>query len=202
MGRTRTFDETDAARSALEAFWDHGLEGTAIPDLEKATGLSRSSIYHSFGSKRGLFDAAVDTYLDQIVRPRLAPLQAEHVASDALATYLRGLRAAMADPSLPLAAHGCLLLNTATSPVAPGDTLGEVVRDYRRELADAVSRGVAAARPDLDDGAASTLATACTAHVVAAMTLVRLDPEGALALLDNALALLGEERALVIPATA
>ena len=43
MGRTRTFDETDAARSALEAFWDHGLEGTAIPDLEKATGLSRSS---------------------------------------------------------------------------------------------------------------------------------------------------------------
>ena len=34
MGRTRTFDETDAARSALEAFWDHGLEGTAIPDLE------------------------------------------------------------------------------------------------------------------------------------------------------------------------
>ena len=78
MGRTRTFDETDAARSALEAFWDHGLEGTAIPDLEKATGLSRSSIYHSFGSKRGLFDAAVDTYLDQIVRPRLAPLQAEH----------------------------------------------------------------------------------------------------------------------------
>ena len=34
------------------------------------------------------------------------------------------------------------------------------------------------------------------------MTLVRLDPEGALALLDNVLALLGEERALVIPAPA
>ena len=76
------------------------------------------------------------------------------------------------------------------------------MRDYRRELADAVSRGVAAARPDLDDGPATTLATSCTAHVVAAMTLVRLDPEGALALLDNVLALLGEERALVIPATA
>ena len=91
----------------------------------------------------------------------------------------------------------------ATQPgMSPGDTLGEVVRDYRRELADAVSRGVAAARPDLDDGPATTLATSCTAHVVAAMTLVRLDPEGALALLDNVLALLGEERALVIPATA
>ena len=59
MGRTRTFDESDATRSALGVFWDQGFDGTAVPDLEEATGLSRSSIYHAFGSKRGLFDAAV-----------------------------------------------------------------------------------------------------------------------------------------------
>lgn len=190
MGRTRTFDEADAARSALGVFWDHGFDGAAVPDLEQATGLSRSSIYHSFGSKRGLFDAAVTMYLDQVVRPRLAPLQAQHVASDALAGYLHGLRRVMADHALPLAAHGCLLLNTATSPIGADDALRDIVRDYRRELALAIARGVEAARPELDPEASACLGTACTAHVIAAMTLVRVDAEGAVALLDNALTLL------------
>ena len=190
MGRTRTFDESDATRSALGVFWGHGFDGAAVPDLERATGLSRSSIYHAFGSKRGLFDAAVSAYLDQVVRPRLAPLQADAVASGALAEYLRGLRHVMAEPTLPLAAHGCLLLNAATAPVGTDEGLRQVIREYREELAAAMQRGAEAARPDLDAASVAALATACTAHVVAAMTLVRVDSDGACELLDNALALL------------
>ncbi|PZU32323.1 MAG: TetR/AcrR family transcriptional regulator, partial [Microbacterium sp.] len=179
MGRTRTFDESDATRSALGVFWGHGFDGAAVPDLERATGLSRSSIYHAFGSKRGLFDAAVSAYLDQVVRPRLAPLQADAVASGALAEYLRGLRHVMAEPTLPLAAHGCLLLNAATAPVGTDEGLRQVIREYREELAAAMQRGAEAARPDLDAASVAALATACTAHVVAAMTLVRVDSDGA-----------------------
>ena len=191
MGRTRTFDESDATRSALGVFWGHGFDGAAVPDLERATGLSRSSIYHAFGSKRGLFDAAVSAYLDQVVRPRLAPLRADVVASDALAEYLRGLRRVMAEPTLSLAAHGCLLLNAATAPVGTDEELRGIIREYREELAAAMQRGAEAARPDLDASSVAALATACTAHFVAAMTLVRVDSDGACELLDNALALLG-----------
>ena len=190
MGRTRTFDESDATRSALGVFWGHGFDGAAVPDLERATGLSRSSIYHAFGSKRGLFDAAVSAYLDQVVRPRLAPLRADVVASDALAEYLRGLRCVMAEPTLPLAAHGCLLLNAATAPVGTDEGLRGIIREYREELAAAMQRGAEAARPELDAASVVALATACTAHVVAAMTLVRVDANGACELLDNALMLL------------
>lgn len=75
MGRTRSFAEDEAVHAALGAFWGGGYESTAVPELERVTGLSRSSIYHSFGSKRGLFDAAVTAYLDDVVRPRLAPLR-------------------------------------------------------------------------------------------------------------------------------
>ncbi|MEZ5189149.1 MAG: helix-turn-helix domain-containing protein [Microbacterium sp.] len=138
MGRTRTFDETDAGAPRLEA---SGIttRGDMIPDLEKATGLSRSSIYHSFGSKRGLFDAAVDTYLDQIVRPRLLP-----------AGRARGIRRPRRVPARLARGDGRPphLSGGARMPAAQhrdlarrlGDALGEVVRDYRRELADAVSR--------------------------------------------------------------
>ncbi len=190
MGRTRIFDERDAARAALDVFWDRGFEATAVPDLEGATGLSRSSIYHSFGSKRGLFDAAVDTYLSEVVRPRLAPLQADTVASDALVEYMRGLRHVMADGTRHLATHGCLLLNTATSPVGIDDTLREIVRNYRRELTHAITRGVEAAHPEFRAERTARLGTTCSAHVIAAMTLARVDTEGAIALLDNAIQLI------------
>lgn len=190
MGRPRGFDQTDAVRSALSVFWDRGLDGAAIPDLEQATGLGRSSIYHAFGSKRGLFDASVTAYLDHVVRPRLAPLQTADVAPDALDAYLAGLRTAMVDPKLPLSAHGCLLLNTATSAAAADPALGDAVRAYRDELGEAIGRGVTAARPDLAADAQALLATACTAHVIAAMTLVRVDARGAVTFLDSARALL------------
>lgn len=186
MGRSRTFAQKDAVAGALEAFWSTGYASTAVPDLERATGLSRSSLYHSFGSKRGLFDAAVNAYLDDIVRPLLAPLQADAVAPDALEDYLSRLRAAMTDAGTPLAAHGCLLLNTATSAAAGDGALAEVVRAYRDELGAAIGRGVRGAHPSLDEAAAHRLAAACTAHVIAAMTLVRVDPDDAVALLDNA----------------
>lgn len=189
MGRSRSFIETDAVRAAREVFWDRGYAEAAVPDLEHATGLRRSSLYHGFGSKRGLFDAAVASYLDEVVRPRLAPLQKDHVATDALETYLVGLRAAMADGSTSLAAHGCLLMNAATASASDDDALHEVVRAYRAELGSAFAAGVDAARSDLDESARARLATSCTAHVVAAMSIVRADPAAAIAFLDNALEL-------------
>ena len=67
-------------RAARTVFWEHGFEAASLPALERATGLNRSSIYHGFGSKRGLFDAAVASYLDEVVRPRLRPLVQDDVA--------------------------------------------------------------------------------------------------------------------------
>ena len=48
MGRTATFDRADAVRAARGVFWNQGYEATSIPDLEQATGLKRSSLYHAF----------------------------------------------------------------------------------------------------------------------------------------------------------
>ncbi|HOZ57111.1 MAG TPA: helix-turn-helix domain-containing protein, partial [Nakamurella multipartita] len=69
MGRTKTFDPGEVVRAARAVFWTRGFESASLPELQEATGLSVSSIYHSFGSKRGLFDAAVASYLDEVARP-------------------------------------------------------------------------------------------------------------------------------------
>lgn len=190
MGRSQAFDTEHVVRAARTVFWEHGFEAAALPTLEDATGLSRSSIYHAFGSKRGLFDAAVTSYLDEVVRPRLRPLLEPDVAHGALVDYLVGLRAALADAASFTATNGCLLLNTAGAPVARDAAVQQTVASYRAELRSALARGVRARLPEADDTEAARLTETCTALVVQALALTRVDNAAALHGLDTALALL------------
>ena len=59
MGRKRSFDDGEVLARAREVFLEHGYEGTSIDALVKATGLLRGSLYGAFGSKRGMFVAAL-----------------------------------------------------------------------------------------------------------------------------------------------
>ena len=63
MGRPRGFDEDAILEAAAGVFVRGGYEGTSIDDLVKALGLHRGSLYQAFGSKRGLFLAALRRYV-------------------------------------------------------------------------------------------------------------------------------------------
>lgn len=191
MARTREFDRAQAVRAARAYFWEHGYEAASISGLEEATGLNRSSIYNEFGSKRGLFDAAVESYLAEIVRPRLRPLVADAVSADALAAYLDGLAAAIAVPASPAAANGCLLINAAGAPISRDAEVARVIEGYRRELRDAIGRGVDAARPTDAEPDRRQIADAVTGLVVAALALARPAPDAAGDALATARALAG-----------
>lgn len=60
MGRTRSFEPAQVAARAAVTFTELGYAGTSVDDLVRATGLHRGSLYQAFGSKRGLFCAALD----------------------------------------------------------------------------------------------------------------------------------------------
>ncbi|MBX2797466.1 MAG: TetR/AcrR family transcriptional regulator [Myxococcales bacterium] len=65
MGRRREFDEAEVVEKAMRAFWKDGWRDTTPQRLVTATGLSRSSLYATFGSKQGLFLAALDLYVEE-----------------------------------------------------------------------------------------------------------------------------------------
>ncbi len=65
MARPREFDIDIALDRAMEAFWEKGYEATSLDDLCEVTGLSRSSLYATFGSKRKLLLRSVDRYVDR-----------------------------------------------------------------------------------------------------------------------------------------
>lgn len=191
MGRTQAFDTQEVIRSARTVFWEHGYEDASLPDLERATGLSRSSIYHAFGSKRGLFDAALTSYLGEVIRPRLLPLNATDVAPDAIMEYFTGLKEALAQRGTLSADNGCLLLNVAGAPISNEEAVSRTIAGYRQELRGSLLRGVAAHRTELNTAAQEQLATVLSSLVIAAMTLARVDNPQALITLDTALILLG-----------
>lgn len=65
MGRHREFDEAEVVEKAMRAFWKDGWRDATPQRLVEATGLSRSSLYAAFGSKKGVFLAALDLYVAQ-----------------------------------------------------------------------------------------------------------------------------------------
>lgn len=62
VGRPREFDPDVSLESAMQVFWAQGYEATSLTDLLTATGLSRSSLYQTFSSKRQLFIACLEHY--------------------------------------------------------------------------------------------------------------------------------------------
>ena len=63
VGRPRAFDLDQALDRALEVFWKKGYEGASLPDLTKAMGINRPSLYAAFGNKEALFRQAIDRYI-------------------------------------------------------------------------------------------------------------------------------------------
>jgi len=63
MGQAKQFDPTERLDLAVDAFWQHGFDGSAMQDLCKAMGLFPGSLYGTYGDKRQLFLRAVERYM-------------------------------------------------------------------------------------------------------------------------------------------
>ncbi|MDO5617985.1 TetR/AcrR family transcriptional regulator [Kocuria sp.] len=189
MGRHQNFDTHAVVRAARDLFWEQGYQGVSLPELERVTGLNRSSLYHAFGSKRGLFDAAVDSYLREVVRPLLAPLVSAEVAPDAVVDYLRTMRGALESPDTMPARYGCLLVGVAGSTLGHDPAARAAVEAYRQEMLTALTRGVIVRFPAMEPAEQSRRAETCAGLVIAALALARINPVAAAQTLDHALSL-------------
>src|SRR3954469_7432832 len=67
MGRPRGFDEDEVVRAAVTLFGRQSFAGTSVDDLVSHLGVHRGSLYKTFGSKRGLYLAALRQHVDRDV---------------------------------------------------------------------------------------------------------------------------------------
>ena len=62
MARTKDFDEQEVLTKAIDLFWHKGYNGTSMQDLVDGLGISRSSLYDTYGDKHTLFIKALESY--------------------------------------------------------------------------------------------------------------------------------------------
>jgi TetR/AcrR family transcriptional repressor of nem operon len=144
-GRPRGFDETEVLERAMQHFWSRGYEGAALADLLDAMGISRQSLYDTFGNKRQLFIRALEHYRAVHLSQALALLRAEGSQLENVKAALRFFERLASDRRC----RGCLVAN-ALVEVAPHDgeiatlleeTLHLLEAEVRKALERARSRG-------------------------------------------------------------
>jgi TetR/AcrR family transcriptional repressor of nem operon len=174
MGRRKEFDDETVVRAARDVFWERGYASTSLADLQAATRLSRSSLYETFGSKRGLFDRVAASYLDEVIGPLLEPMEAEGAGRDELVAYFLALSNFLRSSPRNVATRGCLMLNTAMELNILDKDAARVVRGYRQRVRDAIFHALGGMAVDIVDvdGKADVL----TAGQVGLMVTSRIDP--------------------------
>ncbi|PWT87656.1 MAG: TetR family transcriptional regulator [Proteobacteria bacterium] len=122
-GRPREFDADQALDHALRVFWRKGYEGATLPDLTKAMGINRPSLYAAFGSKEELFRRALDRY----AQGPAAFMHEGLVEPTARAVAERLLTGAVDVVTGRQNPRGCLIVQGALA-------CGEAAESVRREL--------------------------------------------------------------------
>lgn len=144
-GRPRGFDTEAAVERAMGVFWSRGYHATALPDLLRATRLSRGSLYAAFGDKHSLFLLALDRYIADALARMDGEFAADREPVEGLRAYLAGY---VARTSGARGRRGCLLVATAME-LAGHDPevdrrIGRFFQAMETRVADALSRAAAA----------------------------------------------------------
>ena len=125
MARTKAFDPTKALNRALETFWQHGYEATSMEMLVSATGLSRSSLYNTFGDKQALYSKALSQYFKQASAEN-AQLEAKQPT---VISKLQARFDALVYPVYENGRRGCFVVNTAVELAPHNAQVAETVRE-------------------------------------------------------------------------
>jgi TetR/AcrR family transcriptional regulator, transcriptional repressor for nem operon len=143
MARIREFDTDKAVAQAMELFWERGYEGTSLQDLTEGLAIGRGSLYASFGSKDGLYQAALERYRQECVGPMLRALSVDADVRGALRGLLTVL---VTDAVADERRRGCMVVNAATERVPHDPATSRTVREVLQGNADALTEALTAAR--------------------------------------------------------
>ena len=139
MARPRGYDRQEVLDRAIEVFWQKGYKATSIQDLVNAAGINRASLYHAFGSKAGVFAAALERYM---AAGELADVfeadENTHFLDLLRAVFLALVEIAVEDRDR----RGCLLTNTAVELSPHDDDVGNLIAENLDNLERVLTRRV------------------------------------------------------------
>lgn len=144
-GRPRLFDEEAVLDELTALFWEKGYSQTSMADLVEASGVHKSSLYSTFGSKDELFSKILHRYLEGRMEALSALIERAGPGIEGIHTFLELIRENIVSGGNR---QGCLLVNSSSElhGTAPGfENFGA---EYRAALRERIRKLIQQAEPE------------------------------------------------------
>jgi TetR/AcrR family transcriptional repressor of nem operon len=142
IGRPRQFDEDKSLDAAMQQFWRHGYASTSMQDLLKTTGLSKSSLYQSFGNKSTLFFSCLERYQQWLI----AELEQQLSNTPSGLKFIENLLNMVISEAVTTQKKGCLLVNTANELAGLDDEFAKIVERGFNKIRKVIAHALAKAK--------------------------------------------------------
>src|SRR6266567_1665774 len=130
MARTKEFDPDKALKIAVNVFWRLGYEHTSLETLMREMGISKQSLYDTFGDKQSIYFRAMSRYRDDTN----ASLRKLFAREKSVRKGFAKIFQAMIRENKAQHERGCLLMNTNLSRAVADVEVREFLRDNQKQV--------------------------------------------------------------------
>jgi TetR/AcrR family transcriptional regulator, transcriptional repressor for nem operon len=139
MPRTKSFDQEEILDKATNLFWRQGYNGTPPQDILDTTGLSRSSLYDTYGDKHSLFLQCLQRYRETETAIIIDYLDG---SEDPAAAIRSVFLSAWEHTAKQRQQKGCLMVNSLNE-LAPHDPeVASIIQENRQAIENAFHRAI------------------------------------------------------------
>lgn len=139
MARTKEFNEDQVLDKAIEIFWHKGYNGTSAQDLVTHLGLSRSSLYDTFGDKQKLFVKALKRYQQQGQNYVIELLEKSENIKVALTEIFKQ---AIIESLEDRITKGCFMVNSAVELAMHDPEIASIVHENQKVMEEVFYKAV------------------------------------------------------------
>jgi len=131
MARTKDFDELEILDKAISIFWRRGYNGTSMEELVNGLGISRSSLYDTYGNKHSLFVKALERSQTKALHRMNKILHRCASAKEAIRQLLELTKGDLVGDSKQ---DGCFWVNAATEILPYDQEIEDIITFYNRQV--------------------------------------------------------------------
>jgi TetR/AcrR family transcriptional repressor of nem operon len=139
MARTKEFNEDQVLDKAIEIFWHKGYNGTSAQDLVTHLGLSRSSIYDTFGDKQKLFSQSLQRYQKQSQDQIIKLLEDSQNIKETLHDIFKQ---AVVESLEDRITKGCFMVNSSVELAMHNEEIEKIVKSNSRKMEEVFTNAV------------------------------------------------------------
>ncbi len=130
MSRAKEFDEAEVLDQAIELFRVRGFQATSFADLTSELGVSRQSLYDTYGDKQTLFHAALERYRQRFLDFLHRLMETPGPIRPLLDQLFQGAVSGSCSSGNP----GCLMVNSMVEMAPQDDAIRALSLAHARDM--------------------------------------------------------------------